>query len=136
MIIYLPNFDTTNVTNTSTTQTQYSDAESLLFLDTVYNFTIKADNANWSTCFACALVESARQRHVIDVNGTMTMTTTNRTATCETCLDQYCYNELLTNGTAATGTSTPLKKSAATATGVSYMTVGCTLLILVFGLLI
>lgn len=85
MLVYLPNYDPTGVTNTSTSQLVYPDAEATSFLDTasaiVYN---GWDNdAEWPTCLACAVVERTRGREGVD-----------RTSACEKCFDKYCWSEV------------------------------------------
>jgi lysophospholipase len=82
IIVYLPNDDPTGVTNTSTGQLVYPNSQAISFLDTasamVYN---GWDNdAEWSTCLGCALVERTRGKEGVD-----------RTRACERCFKTYCW---------------------------------------------
>ncbi|ORY72587.1 lysophospholipase catalytic domain-domain-containing protein [Leucosporidium creatinivorum] len=89
LIVYLPNDDPTGVTNTSTSQLVYPDTEAISFLDTasaiVYN---GWDNdAEWSTCLACALVERTRGKEGLD-----------RTRACGRCFKTYCWGQSTEGG--------------------------------------
>lgn len=84
LIIYLPNYDPTGVTNTSTGQLVYTNEEAQQFLDTAVDISTRGMNNNateWATCLACAVVERTRGREGVD-----------RTATCDTCFASYCWD--------------------------------------------
>lgn len=85
VLVYVPNYDFTGITNTSTGKVQYSDAESMAFLNSAVNITSSGrtgSSQDWATCLKCASVERMRGR-----------TGTSRTATCNKCFDTYCWNE-------------------------------------------
>lgn len=88
MIVYLPNSDPSGITNTSTGQLIYPDAQALSILDTSFNLTTRGDltaglpDSSWSTCLACAVIERTRGTQGVD-----------RTGPCGACFGRYCWNE-------------------------------------------
>lgn len=101
MIVYLPNYDPTGVTNVSTTTLVYSNVAASRFLDVGFNLTTRPMDTNWSTCLACAVVERARQS-----------IGANQTTACAGCFAEYCYSAtnatavgIMTNGTSPAGSS-------------------------------
>lgn len=81
IVVYLPNYDPTGVTNTSTSQLVYSNAQASRFLDVASAIAIRgiptASGGNdplWPTCLACTTVERVRGRNGID-----------QTAACTAC---------------------------------------------------
>jgi len=89
LIIYLPNSPTESLplTNYSTYKLQYSKEETSSFLESVMESTTRPrvpfnkGDADWPTCFSCALVDRARNRHNVA-----------RSAACENCFKRFCYN--------------------------------------------
>lgn len=55
-VVYLPNFDPTGVTNTSTGQIAYNNTQASDFLNTAYQFNSRIN----STCISCAVMERTR----------------------------------------------------------------------------
>ncbi|KDE03719.1 hypothetical protein MVLG_05789 [Microbotryum lychnidis-dioicae p1A1 Lamole] len=90
LIVYLPNYDPTGVTNTSTGQIQYNISQQVAFLNTAYDIATQGDSTEWGTCLQCAGIERLRARQGL-----------NRTLTCEACFVKYCWNgtEAATNST-------------------------------------
>ncbi|KAK4058742.1 hypothetical protein OIO90_000186 [Microbotryomycetes sp. JL221] len=85
MLVYLPNFDPTGVTNTSTGQLTYNDTQATSFLNTAVDIVTRGlsnDTTEFATCVACAIVERARGRQGV-----------NRTDTCNQCFAKYCWSE-------------------------------------------
>lgn len=98
LIVYLPNYDPTGVTNTSTGQLVYMNNETSLFLDTAVDIATRGRSGNsteWTTCLACAVVERTRGREGVD-----------RTPTCNTCFQQYCWDGTEAGASSNNGTST------------------------------
>lgn len=88
LVVYMPNYDPTGVTNTSTLQTSYQRNQTVAFLDAAVQVGTngilteggKADG-EWATCMACAVVERARGKAGVD-----------RTEACGHCFERYCWN--------------------------------------------
>jgi len=89
LVIYLPNSPTSSppLTNYSTFKLQYSKQETSSFLKSVMQSTIRprvpvnTDDADWPTCFSCALVDRARGRRNVA-----------RSAPCENCFKRFCFS--------------------------------------------
>ncbi|KZT29198.1 lysophospholipase [Neolentinus lepideus HHB14362 ss-1] len=85
LLIYMPNGYTpagqTPVTNTSTEQVQYSNAEVQAMFDQTFTMaTLEGIDSQWPACLACAVVDRARAR----INA-------QRSGICESCFATYCY---------------------------------------------
>ncbi|KAK4053035.1 hypothetical protein OIV83_001770 [Microbotryomycetes sp. JL201] len=86
IMVYFPNYDPTGVTNTSTGQLTYNDTQATSFLNTAVDIVTRGldnNSTQFATCVACAVVERARGRQGVD-----------RTATCNSCFERYCWSEV------------------------------------------
>lgn len=102
IVVYIPNYESNGVTNTSTSQVQYTNAQASAFLEAAYSITTGVQDANYSSCIDCAVVERSRQRAGL-----------NRTSFCDTCFGKYCYNELTANASSSNSSSSAKTGSAA-----------------------
>ena len=78
------------ITDTSTAQTQYSQAELQAILDQSFDIATQgiaptngsdAKDPAWAACLACAVVDRARAR----------LDSVDRSGLCETCFARYCW---------------------------------------------
>ncbi|KNZ53406.1 uncharacterized protein VP01_3248g1 [Puccinia sorghi] len=89
LVIYLPNSPTNSpsLTNHSTFKLEYSKKETSSFLNSVLESTTRPrvpfnkGDADWPTCFSCALVDRARSRRSVA-----------RSAACENCFKRFCFS--------------------------------------------
>ncbi|TFK53598.1 hypothetical protein OE88DRAFT_1626468 [Heliocybe sulcata] len=106
LLIYMPNGYTphgqTPVTNTSTTQLKYSDAEVQAMFDQTFTMaTLEGIDSQWPACLACAVVDRARAR----INA-------QRSGICDTCFATYCYGGSNSTWGAGTSSNTNAARSA------------------------
>ncbi|KAL7420921.1 Lysophospholipase 1 [Cryptotrichosporon argae] len=81
LIVYVPNYPWSAYTNTSTYMLEYDNATALANMESAMRaLTLNGTVATWPTCLACALTDRA--------NG---FTAANRTATCQSCFDTWCW---------------------------------------------
>lgn len=95
MYIYLPNTDLLYFTGTSTFDFEYTVQEQGGFFENGFAIATQSEilpgsqNVTWSTCLACALIDSQLIRN-----------SENRPAECVACFKQYCWDGTNGNGTA------------------------------------
>lgn len=76
LIVYFPNYDAVYPTNSSASDVQYPVAQQAGFY--ANGFAIGSANA---TCLACAMVDAQMTRNGV-----------SRTAQCEACFEDFCFN--------------------------------------------
>lgn len=76
----LPNYNIVHPTNTSTGANSYTVEQTHGFFDNGFAIATQSGSATWSTCLACALVDTQVAR-----NGDA------RSPQCDNCFSEYCY---------------------------------------------
>jgi len=88
VLVYLPNYDPTGITNVSTSVSSFTNDETVAILNAAdqigHNGILSKDgtvDVTWATCMACAVVEGARGKTGVD-----------RTSACDVCFKRYCWD--------------------------------------------
>lgn len=114
------NYETTGVTNTSTSQLVYSPAAAQKFMDTSFAIATRGiPTANgtsdplWPTCLACTVVERVRGRNGVDM-----------TPACGACFSRYCWSGVESAVVVKNATTTASTSATAAGTMTASASVG------------
>ncbi|TYJ57307.1 hypothetical protein B9479_002040 [Cryptococcus floricola] len=95
ILVFVPSYPWTSASNTSTFQLEYSTDEALeVMLSGMRSLTLNGTVESWPTCLACALSDRAFE-----------YTSANRSSTCQSCFDTWCWDG--TDNTTEPATYTP-----------------------------
>lgn len=121
LVVYLPNYPYTMLSNTSTFEMTYSDEKRDAVIANGYDVVTMGNSTrdkNWSTCVGCAVLSRSLER-----------TNTKLPSVCEQCFQKYCWDGTRNSSTPAPYEPAPIllsaqdKKSAASVVGVSGLSV-------------
>ncbi len=92
IIAFVANYPWTTMSNYSTTQIQFSSAQSQAGLDNGAAAATLGGSPDWATCLACASIQRGLER-----------SNTPRPNVCQSCFDIYCWNGQTNAANAASG---------------------------------
>ncbi|KAK9472562.1 lysophospholipase catalytic domain-containing protein [Dipodascopsis tothii] len=99
LIVYLANHPYSYYSNTSTFKMEYEEDEVAGMIENGYNAATQGNgtlNDDWQSCLACAIIHRETERRGVSPS-----------SQCQACLDKYCWDGSVYNGTVTTAEFEP-----------------------------